>query len=368
MFFPNFFYFLLHIALFIIFTFYSCVFLIAFSSQTFYQTKGLLNSSNMFSNETSKSKPSVTFWTVFLNNYISSYLAHSIHLTAFIEPKFTILSGGGFEGKSGFFYYLNKRDGDNLSDFLKNNLVTQHQFDLAIEKVKYFLNITSRLKIPLLFVIGPNKHSIYPEFFSHSRPEGITRADQLTRIFDSLNATYVFPRDFFLQVKSTLSTPLYFETDTHWNSLGAFYAFQLIKQRIQAFFPNVTFPDIHYDISSRKVHGFGDMLRISHPIKQKNPFCTIVDIVPSKGSSAYYNITYESKRTREIQAKSHDSSLPRALVFRDSFFISLIPFVSPLFSFIDYHWTKWDTNRVLEAKPNLIIFEMVERHCHYYFQ
>ena len=53
-------------------------------------------------------------------------------------------------------------------------------------------------------------------------------------------------------------------------------------------------------------------------------------------------------------------------MFRDSFFTALEPFVSPLFSEVDYVWkdfTDSDKKRILEYKPDIVIFERVEWHA-----
>ena len=63
--------------------------------------------------------------------------------------------------------------------------------------------------------------------------------------------------------------------------------------------------------------------------------------------------------------KGTDENLPRALIFRDSFFTALEPFASPLFSEAEYRWKNFsdeDKSSVLLYKPDIIIFECVERY------
>lgn len=53
-------------------------------------------------------------------------------------------------------------------------------------------------------------------------------------------------------------------------------------------------------------------------------------------------------------------------MFRDSFFIALEPFVSPLFSEVEYVFklfTEADKERILEYKLDIVIFEHVERYA-----
>jgi hypothetical protein len=59
-----------------------------------------------------------------------------------------------------------------------------------------------------------------------------------------------------------------------------------------------------------------------------------------------------------------DKKLPRAIIFRDSFFSALEPFTSTLFSSAEYNW-RWfnetEKDYILNNKPDIIIWEIVER-------
>jgi hypothetical protein len=59
-------------------------------------------------------------------------------------------------------------------------------------------------------------------------------------------------------------------------------------------------------------------------------------------------------------------SLPRALVFRDSFFSSVAPFFAGHFHFSRYYWDYWNSGTPMEemvrsAKPDIVIEEVAER-------
>ena len=60
-----------------------------------------------------------------------------------------------------------------------------------------------------------------------------------------------------------------------------------------------------------------------------------------------------------------NQSLPKAVVFHDSFIVSLIQYLSPLFSETEYNWGQFreeDKEYILQNKPDIIIFESVERY------
>ena len=60
-----------------------------------------------------------------------------------------------------------------------------------------------------------------------------------------------------------------------------------------------------------------------------------------------------------------DASLPRAVIFRDSFVSPLVPFVSEHFSRAVYLWQNdFDANAVLIEHPDVVIQEIVGRHLY----
>ena len=60
-----------------------------------------------------------------------------------------------------------------------------------------------------------------------------------------------------------------------------------------------------------------------------------------------------------------DPSLPRAVIFRDSFVSRLVPFLSEHFSRAVYLWQNdFDANAVEQERPDVVIQEIVGRHLY----
>ena len=60
-----------------------------------------------------------------------------------------------------------------------------------------------------------------------------------------------------------------------------------------------------------------------------------------------------------------DRSLPRAVIFRDSFASRLVPFLSEHFSRAVYLWQNdFDAGAVLQEHPDVVIQEIVGRHLY----
>jgi hypothetical protein len=62
---------------------------------------------------------------------------------------------------------------------------------------------------------------------------------------------------------------------------------------------------------------------------------------------------------RDVTFEQDDRALPRALVFRDSFFEQLRPLVAEHFSRISYVWHAFEPERVRAERPDLVIEETV---------
>ncbi|MDR1419493.1 MAG: hypothetical protein LBI86_03890 [Treponema sp.] len=93
---------------------------------------------------------------------------------------------------------------------------------------------------------------------------------------------------------------------------------------------------------------------------------TIIEIEPEDLWASYYSYKkYEGEGGENgIITESINRNLPKTIVFRDSFFVALEPFISSLFSHTEYMWKSFeqdDTAYILENKPDIIIWEVVER-------
>lgn len=282
------------------------------------------------------------------------------------KVKYDVLHGAlyndkALKGKNGWFYYIYNNDGNNLKDFYKTNLYNEQELELFKKNVKNTAEWCINQNISCIFLVCPNKHNIYPEFYPFDRPEGITRADQLVSVLEELGVNYLFPRDYLISKKAEYDFPLYYETDTHWNSQGAYLVSVLLREKIQGLFQNIKFPEIEYE-TKITYNMSGDILPMLN-IKESTRTVPVLEKVGDEKFYTYLKNEYVDG-VHTIHTKGIDYNLPRALIFRDSFFTALEPFISPLFSEAEYLWKHFcedDKDYVLQYKPDIIIFEAVER-------
>jgi hypothetical protein len=219
----------------------------------------------------------------------------------------------------------------------------------------------ARRGIEYVFVVGPNKESIYPEY----EPEcydrvGPTRMDQLVsylaahsnfRILDLRPALIEARRD------DTPDEHLYFELGTHWNGRGCLVASREVRKHLHGLFPRV--PELDLSQVTREVfdnHGDSEARRMY-----------VEDWFPQRHTG------YSSLRPARIvnsgwtEAHPHrletdDAELPRAIVFHDSFGPGIEPLCGECFSRSTWLPTgHFETSLIEAERPDVVIQIYVER-------
>jgi hypothetical protein len=216
--------------------------------------------------------------------------------------------------------------------------------------------------IRYLFVIAPNKDSIYPEFM----PAHIRRARPQNRL-DQLVA-YLGPgsRVPFLDLREPLRAAkahdrLYRTTDTHWNDRGVLVAYQAIIRRVGRWLPQVQpLPATAFKPWSRMLPG-GDlavMLGLPDVLPEES-----LDLIPQVTRAARpVDAAPRGAFWDRLDMETGKAELPRAIVLHDSFMVVLQPFLSEHFSRAVYVWgDQLDPGLVEREKPAVVIEERVER-------
>jgi hypothetical protein len=222
--------------------------------------------------------------------------------------------------------------------------------------------------IAYVFTIAPDKHAIYPEQFDPN----IRQLSSLSRIDQVMTATIdtgvvVDVRQAVMAGKKT--ERLYHVTDTHWNSRGAFLAYQQLITAIGYQVPGVgpAWPRSDFEASSRVVLGqdLAGMMGLKRSLSEEDLRLTpkhqrYVVVEPANTAAS----AGEARIVTEIPG----SELPRAVMFRDSFTSALAPFLSEHFSRIVYLWQNdFDAEEVLKEHPDIVIQEIVGRHLYGYW-
>jgi len=266
---------------------------------------------------------------------------------------------------------LNPSDYHNpFSDVQKIDVYTPKQLNEAVGAFSRINNYLKERGIHYIFVIAPNKHTIY----SDKLPTGVkikngpSAMDQLiTALRKETEVHVVDLRPALFAAKEW--SQIYYRYDSHWNSLGANIAqhtimWELAKQVQGAPKPFLLTP---YFFAFHNDPNFGDLLKI-YPIEGASSY------VPKpifKGVCVPNQTSFRAPNKSQGQRSETECSTGKldALIFRDSFYGKLAPFLLRQFAHTTAVFDSIDRSELETElrirKPNLIIEQIVERKLPY---
>ncbi|MBM3770088.1 MAG: hypothetical protein FJW27_02155 [Acidimicrobiia bacterium] len=278
----------------------------------------------------------------------------------------TVLGTSGSDqvivGKNGWLFYA--ADG-GIDDWIQLEPFTREELDVWRDTLVRRRAFLARRRIPYVLVIAPDKQMIYPEHMPGAlrRLRHDYRADQLIaymretepdfRIID-LRVAVLAHKDQEL---------LYHRYDTHWNDRGGLVAYRAIASELTRWFPSLV-PLRREDFDDDPAVPSGDrttMLGLTDPGK-----ASMSGLVRRGGDR--HRVVFPDRpdpygEVGELRTEHADSSLPRLMMFRDSFAGRLIPYLSEHFSHATYFWqNELDFQAIETERPDVVIQEYVGRH------
>lgn len=270
-------------------------------------------------------------------------------------------------GKSPWLFYADENvieDYENLQPFPEEKLRTLGRI---LEERRAWL---AKRDVKFLVVVAPNKHTVYQEFLpSRIAKVGTqSRLDQLIgELRDHTQVELLDLRAPLLAAKKMLRT--YCHTDTHWNDFGGFVGSQEIVVRLRTMFPQIQPLSLDdYEVVTEQQQG-GDLAALlSLPDILTEAAVTLKQrqvLLAVSGKRDYANPVDTPKRPMII-TETGNASLPRALVFRDSFAWRITPYLSERLQSAVYIWTYDFLSEIIEREhPDVVIMECVERYIYH---
>lgn len=133
------------------------------------------------------------------------------------------------EGRYGWLFY----QGDDSEQYYKGtNVLTDKQLEKYNEILIKLDDLCKRLGKQLVIMINPNKEQVYPEFYPTvtviNEEKRIPNMVQYIRT--NSNVKIVYPIDELKKAKPQWQ--VYYKTDTHWNSAGAYIGLKTLYDEI----------------------------------------------------------------------------------------------------------------------------------------
>lgn len=272
-------------------------------------------------------------------------------------------SAAVIKGAEGWFFY---GDDKAVEDYANVEPMTDEalaNWRAAILAARDWLRARG---IAYVFTITPDKHVVYGEAMPRSiaRVGDLSRADQLfTALQDTGLAVDVRPALFEAKTRERV----YQRTDTHWNERGALAAYQQIINAVRARVPATppAWKRDDFTPAERAIEGLdlAGMMGLTRVLDELD-----MTLAPRRPRRARVVEPAGARPTDEegrLVTEIDDPSLPRAVIFRDSFTSRLVPFLSEHFSRAVYLWQNdFDADAVMKEHPDVVIQQIVGRHLY----
>ena len=196
------------------------------------------------------------------------------------------------------------------------------------------------------------------------RINGMSRADQLYSALQDMGLA-VDTRPALFEAKAR--ERIYQRTDTHWNERGAFAAYQQIinavRTRVPATPPAWTRADFTSGARDVEAMDLAGMMGLKRVLREED--LMLVPIRPRRARVIEPAGAVPTAQEGRLVTEIADPTLPRAVIFRDSFTSRLVPFLSEHFSRAVYVWQNdFDSHVVEDERADVVIQEIVGRHLY----
>ena len=219
-----------------------------------------------------------------------------------------------------------------------------------------------------LLVFAPGSPSIYPEHL----PRWVRPSSHGTRLDQLMSAMRGYPEVAVLDLRPALLqgklwAPVWFRTDTHWNMVGAWIAYDSIMKNLTRWFPRAqpaSFSSFNVALGQSPGGDLAAMAGIQGLTSEAIPW-----MAPKLGwrwrtveSADYATLRPWPKLQQPVITACDHGDIPRVVIFRDSFGMALSPFLSEHFGRGVYLWIHDFEPSVIEReRPDLVIQEYAER-------
>lgn len=300
-----------------------------------------------------------------MNRYLEDHFGFRFHLIR-INNTIKYLMGlsasnGVIIGKNGWIYC-------NFDRILHHYAGSDRFSDSELDAFIGFMEQTSagleEKNIPFYLVIPPNKLTVYPEYL----PDYVTKLPGSTKLEQLEKAAGRFATLSFLSLRPQLLAaknqyPLYYQTDSHWNSHGAYEGYRHIMQMLKKDFPNLTVlgaDAVGLQFEKNYNRDLVRMLNLAVPVPDLNG-----DRLTLKNRSRITGITkLDPPREKPKIVKTGLKDLPSALIFCDSYTIPMEPLFNESFKsviYVKHDKMKFDPSWVERYQPDMVLYIAVER-------
>lgn len=274
---------------------------------------------------------------------------------------------GAVVGKEGWLFYTGEM---SLRNYQKTD-------PLNMSNIKKLVGILNQISATvesyggtLVVVIPPDKSTVYPQYMPDEIPV-IGTTVSLDRLIERANlyGNFILLDLRPILIHASKNSQVYYKTDSHWNCLGAYYAY---KEIVSSFEENISLHSYtlsDFDINSSKSGYLDIAAMIGADVKEKILlFEPKFNVSISKSRDSVQDYDIESLHITQ----NSNQGLPDLVVFHDSFYNACLgEFIETTFgrtvaiSYSDVKLTEM-LNIIEKEKSDVVIVEFVERFMDYF--
>lgn len=272
-------------------------------------------------------------------------------------------------GKNNWLFYADER---TIQDYQNTELFTEEQLQIWGDSLVARHNALAERGIDYLFVIAPNKHTIYGEYLPDYiiKKQELSRYDQFTDYLEkNTDVNFLDLRPALLAAKK--HDLLYWERDTHWNRVGAAVAQKALASKLIEMGYSIKLVASDYK-NWRQTHkrdqdlvgSLGGVVEIETQGRSYD----LNDLPCKKSDSGDQTWGKDNKRSTHVRTSICPSQQKNLVMFRDSFSIAMTPFLSNYFYEAKYLWSLPDEKtfiHFINPDTDIVIEERVERKLRY---
>ena len=300
-------------------------------------------------------------------------LHHGVKAVAFgVSPVPNVMLG-----REGWLYFLGE-DGKSLDrHFRGSEPFTDREIDALVTELGRRRDFLAARGIGYVVAVVPDKFTIYPEHL----PAGVARmpATPLDRAAAALARD---PRMHFVDLRAPLAAAkvkerLYFLTDSHWNYNGAVVGYEAIMRAVQralddqgrARLPAIAAPPRPPYAAGKDVYSGDLATMLGLPRRFREPdLAPLSKVLGEAATRCARRVDVPPEPLLYPPAQDPQAfecatpGLPRAVVYRDSMAIPLVPLLAQNFSrSLFMSSRRLDPALIAREQPDVVIEELVER-------
>jgi hypothetical protein len=312
--------------------------------------------------------PAVADWAAFAPG-LEAYLADHMGLRptlSYALRRLRYLAGAPVHpwvvpGKDGWLFF---NGADEIEQYVGMRPLDPARIQLIVAELARYAGAMKARGIPFVFVLAPNKTSIYPEYLPAGiGGRGTLPGDQLmAALAGRPDIPAIDARRILLNYKQ--AGRLFYQTDTHWNDLGAFFVLQatlakagLGRDRLHPM------GDYRLELRPAPDMDMFQLMNVGHHVEADVPTMT-----PKFPTGVHMQI-FPADAPINYITSSPPPAHGTAVVVGDSFSGEFLKFLPYGFARVVQIPRPLDDHLALieDQKPDLVILETAERNVQYWY-